>query len=53
MYGFAELRQVLDFILQSISQVWHDGLMNAGLIGVFVICVPILRKLISVFRKIF
>jgi len=53
MYGFAELRQILDFILQSILRVWHDGLMNAGIIGAFVICVPILRKLITVFRKIF
>lgn len=53
MYGFAELRQILDFILQSISRVWRDGLMNAGIIGTFVICVPILLKLITVFRKIF
>lgn len=53
MMGWSELKSLLDFILDSISLTWDTLYTGLGLIGVFIIGMPILRKLLSIFRKIF
>jgi hypothetical protein len=50
---FSNLQILITWILSSLTMAWTVILNNWGCIGVCIIGFPILRKLVSVFRKIF
>lgn len=50
---FTNLQLLITWILTSMTRIWTVALNNWGCIGVCIIGFPILRKLVTVFRKIF
>lgn len=49
---FDNFKLLFSWILASISQIWTVCLNNWGVFGVCIIGFPVLRKIVSIFKKI-
>ena len=52
-FMFTQFSQLVSWVLDSSSSVWDTVLNNWGYIGVMIIGLPIVRKVVSLMRKIF
>lgn len=50
---FLNLQTLFSWILSSMGTIWSVVLNNWGCIGLFIIGFPLLRKLVSIFRRVF
>lgn len=50
---FDNFKLLMQWFFDSLSSIWSVMLTSWGCIGVCIIGFPVLRKLVSIFRKIF
>lgn len=48
---YQNLTAVINFIIRLIEMFWTSFLSVSGMIGLYVISMPIIRKIVSLFKK--
>lgn len=49
---FDTTKQLITFVLSSMTTIWNTALNSWGVFGVCLIGFPLLRKLVNIFRRI-